>query len=143
MIDIENRVIQIVKTALNTGYPNIPVYSDYTAVPSEFPCVYMVEDANTTYEKSFVDNEENHAKVSYTINVYTNDKNGRKSSAKEIANIIDATMLANKFVRSMMSKTPNIDDSIYRITMRYSAVVGKPVVSGSGEETTYRYQIYK
>lgn len=143
MIDIENKIFDTVKTALVAQYPDIVVYSDYTAAPSKFPCVFLVEDGNTTLERTAIENQENHARITYTVNVYTNNASGRKTLAKDIAKLIDDVFIGLKFSRSMMNKLPNIDESIYRITSRYTAVVGKPVVSGSGSSTTYRYQIYK
>lgn len=143
MIDIENTIINGIKTGVETAYPGIVVYSDFTETPASFPCIFVAEDNNTTYEGSAVGNVENHARVTYTVNVYTNNKTGKKMLAKKIADTVDGLFIGWKFTRSMMAKTPNIDNSIYRITMRYTAVVAKPILSGDGDSATAMYQIYK
>ena len=42
MIDNENKIIQAVKTALETDYPDVPVYSITTLAPETFPCVSII-----------------------------------------------------------------------------------------------------
>jgi hypothetical protein len=66
----------------------------------------------------------------YEINVYTNDSQGKKTKAKSIANVIDGQMSLMHFTRKFRSQTPNVDRTIYRITMRYSAVVREGILSG-------------
>ena len=63
----------------------------------------------------------------YEINVYSNKGNTKKSQAKEISNMIDGMMTDMLFTRTFRGQTPNIDRSIYRITMRYQAVVREAV----------------
>jgi hypothetical protein len=66
---------------------------------------------------------EHYAKVMYEINVYSNKANGKKSQTKEISNMIDGMMTDLLFTRTFRGQTPNIDRTIYRITLRYEAVV--------------------
>lgn len=143
MIDIENKVFDTLKTALTTSYPSIGVYGTYINVPSSFPCVTVIMDNNTPLSQTQTGVNENHSEVSFSINVYSNDPSGKKKQAKAIAGLIDTTMLGMKFDRQIYTPAPNIDDSVFRITMRYRGVVGKGVTVTVGENTTTTHQIYR
>lgn len=141
MIDIENMVFDAVSQAVKAKYPKAAVYGEYVEVPAAFPCVTLVEEDNTTYRKTQAANErELHANVMYTINVYTNTTNGKRKQAKDIASIVDDVMQSLKFTRSMKNQLPNADRSIYRMTMRYSAVVAQGITSTGGNTV---YQMYR
>lgn len=140
MIDVENMVINEVHKALATDYPDVVIYGEYVDAPSSFPCVTVVEDGNSTYSESCDTSiAENHAEVYYTINVYSNKADGNKAECKEIANKIDDELQKLKFTRTMKSVVPNVDRTIYRIAMRYKAVVSKPITVGNNTV----YQIYR
>lgn len=139
MIDIEALVFDTVYNAVIAEYPNAFISGDYIEVPSTFPHVTLIEEDNSTYKKSQDDElNEHHANLMYECNVYCND-DSKKSTAKAIANIVDSTMQGMKFVRTMRNQTPNQDRSIYRITMRYSGVVGEGITT---EDNTI-YQMYR
>lgn len=140
MIDIENKVFSTVATALRAVFNPISVYGEYAETLATFPCVTLIEDDNTTYQRTQDDSlQEHHASLMYTANIYSNKSSGRKAEAKAIADLVDTTMQGMKFTRTMRSQTPNIDRSIYRITIRYTAVVeeGKP------ENGDIVYQIFR
>ena len=130
MIDIENLIVDKVNTAcasLKTQYPKLRVESDYIPTSASFPVVTVVESNNTTHlETQDADLEDHAVNVTYEINVYANDAD-KKATAKRIASVVDAEMLNNLFTRTFMGNTPNMDRTIYRITMRYTAVVEAPV----------------
>lgn len=142
MIDIENLILTKVNTALATlkqTYPSLTVKNDYVETSATFPLVTVVESDNYTHlgtqDADLVDHAVN---VAYEVNVYANDPL-KKSTAKKIASAVDEEMLNNLFTRTFMGKTPNVDRTIYRITMRYRAVVAEPVIDG--DEKTY--QMYR
>lgn len=139
MIDIENIVVDEVKTALSalTEYPTLLVGSMYIDAPPSFPYVSVIEDNNYTYEPSHVDLQEDHAIVSYTVDVYANDTH-LKQTAKKIANAVDTAMQNMKFTRTMYGQTPDVDRTIYRMTMRYEAIVAK----GETINNVLTYQMY-
>ena len=140
MIDIENIVVNAVSTALDsikTEYPNLNVQSMYVDAPSAFPCISVVEINNSTYQPSHTELLEEHALITYDVNVYTNDPY-LKQTAKKIANIADTAMQNLKFTKTMSGQTPNIDRTIYRYTMRYEAIVQRGVES----DGTITYQMY-
>lgn len=130
MIDIENIVFDRIATALRTAYSGISVYGEYVEVPASFPCVTIVEADNKVYKRTRdLSGVEHHAQVMYEVNVYTNDANGKKTAAKDIANAIDELFCDMLFTRTFKRQIPNIDRTIYRITMRYEAVVREAVES--------------
>lgn len=141
MIDIENKVLSVVREAVLAQYPTAAIYGDYIAVPEAFPCVTVTEDTNYTYVYSKDDTvSEHHADVQYAINVYSNLESGAKEQVKAIMRIVDNAMQGMKFWRTMTRRVPNVDNSIYRYVARYHAVVGEPFEDGQGNLV---YQIYQ
>lgn len=141
MIDIENIVITAVKNALRDAfgdvYPNLPVYSYPIEVPESFPCVTLVESDNYTYRGSqeFGRLRENHANVTFTVNVYANNANGKKKTAKAIFAVVDNTLQDLKLTRIMATQVENIDRTIARYAGRYEGVVGEGItITDDGEE---------
>lgn len=141
MIDIENLVCDRVFQAVNAAYPNAVCYSEYVEVPEAFPCVTLYEADNRSYRPSDDNQLSDHqVSVMYECNVYSNNQTGKKAEAKAIADIVDNTMQSMKFSRNMRSQIPNIDRTIYRVTMRFEAVVGEPIVTDNGTTTLQMYR---
>lgn len=140
MIDIENYMFDSVINAVLAEYPGCSYYSVATETPTIFPCITMEEVNNEIYQDSMDSSAlENHARISYEINIYTNIDEGKKAQAKNICQIIDNVMQSNNFIREFYSPMPNIDITIYRITLRYSGIVAKGVESGEN----ILYHIYR
>lgn len=141
MIDIENKVIDTVFNVVRADYPSAQCYGEYVAVPAAFPCVCLYEASNTTYKRSLdTDLNEHQANLLYECNVYSDKGNGKKAEARDIANIIDAAMQGMKFTRTFMNPLPNLDRTIYRITIRYEAIAGEPITTDGGNTI---YQMYR
>ncbi len=142
MIDIESLIIDKVNTALTAlagVYPDLTVVSDYVEMNEKFPLVSVVQSDNYTHLATQDAELKDHAaNVAFEINVYANDVK-KKSTAKKIVGVVDAEKLNNLFTRTFMGQTPNVDRTIYRITMRYTAVVAEGVTSNNF--TTY--QMYR
>ena len=139
MIDIENKIFTEVYNAVHAKYADADIRSEGVFEATKFPLVTFIEESNTTYTPS-LDNDltEHHASVMFECNVYCNDKK-RKTTCKAIAQLIDDTMLGLKFTRSFFGQTPNQDQTIYRMTLRYTAIVGEGIKSGN----TTTYQMYR
>ena len=145
MIDIENIVINKVSNALqeNLGdkYPTLFVTSEFVETPAEFPCVFIVQEDSSTLQRTQDESlKEHHATLLYSVNVYANNAGTKKEVAKEIANIVDATMNEMKFTRISCMQTPNIDRSVFRMSMRYRAIVGEDYRNKDGNKL---YQMYR
>ena len=140
MIDIENKVLSVVRDAVLAQYPTASVYGEYIDVPASFPCVTVTEDTNYTYVYSKDEQpDEHHADVQYAINVYSNLKTGAKLEARAILKVADDAMQGMKFWRTMTRQVPNVDRTIYRMVARYHAIVGEPMQVGDD----LVYQIYQ
>lgn len=131
MIDIENLVFTRIANVVRSAFPGTACYGEFVETPASFPCVTVVESDNRVYEPTrTLDNVENHAVLTYDINVFTNDSSGKKSKAKAISDVIDREMESSLFTRIYRGQTPNIDRSVYRITLRYRVVVSKGIIDG-------------
>lgn len=140
MIDIENKVLSVVRDAVLAQYPNAAVYGEYVETTATFPCVTVTEETNYTYVYSKDDAvAEHHADVQYAINVYSNKQTGAKLEARAILKVADDAMQGMKFWRTMTRQVPNVDRTIYRLIARYRAVVGEPTQVGDD----LVYQIYQ
>lgn len=127
MIDVENQIFSTVASAVREKYPSIFMTGEYVMSPSSFPCVSLVEIDNAVYRNTSTNTvEENHAAVTYEVNVYSNKSTGKKAECKAIIALID-TQLANMgFTRTMLEPVLNMDEAnIYRMLGRYRAVVSK------------------
>ena len=141
MIDIENKVINDVFTAVRTAHTGASCYGEYVSVPAAFPCVTLYEADNATYRRSQdTDLQEHHARVMYECNVYSDKQSGKKAEARAIADLIDKTMQGMKFTRTFYQPLPNLDRTIYRITLRWEAVAGEPITTENGNTI---YQMYR
>lgn len=141
MIDIENLVCDKVFRAVNAAFRNAVCYSEYVEVPAAFPCVTLYEADNRSYRPSDDEQLSDHqVHVMYECNVYSDKTNGKKAEAKQIADIVDNAMQSMKFTRTMRSQIPNVDRTIYRVTMRFEAVVGEPIVTDNGTTTLQMYR---
>ena len=130
MIDIESEIFSLVATTLRSAYSDIYVTPEYVSQPPKFPAVFFVEMENSVYlpgrDSSGI---ENFANVMYQVDVYSNLNRGKKAQAREILAMIDVLMAVNGFTRTFMNPVQNMNDpTIYRITARYEAVVGKDKV---------------
>ena len=127
MIEIESEVFDSIATAVRSGYPDACVVGEYVKSPSQFPCVSIVEIDNTAYDRTQSSGSlENHADVTYEVNIYSNKTSGKKSECKAIASLIDNEFATLGFSRTMLQPIPNVDDAtIYRMTGRYRGVVSK------------------
>ena len=140
MIDIENKVIDTIQTALTAAGISATVTSEYVESPSEFPHVYARETSNTTYRRSQDTSlREHHANVRYRVEVFSNKSVGAKEEVKSIQEVADLAMQDMKFTRVSMSFIPNYDRSIVRAYADYAAIV-REGVDEDGNTVHYMYR---
>lgn len=125
MVNIENLVYTKVRTAVKAFNPNITLSGVYNDVPSTIPHV-SIEETNNANVTSAIDtsNREFAAELTYTVNIFTNTATA-KSDANAIAEVVSDVFADLGFARSMKQRMPNIDRTIYRLTMRFVAVASK------------------
>jgi hypothetical protein len=126
VINVENEVFSTVATALRTEFSGIFVSGEYVSAPPSFPAVTLVEQDNSTYQRSLDSSgSEKHAVVMYEANAYSNLGSGKKKQTRAIMAIIDNEMQDMGFVRigSSPAEVPNADKTIYRMVARYRATI--------------------
>lgn len=125
MIDIENEVYTKICDDLEARFINISLSGIYTPTPPEFPHVSVVMIDNAAYMGTMDGSgNENHAIVTFEIDIYSNKRIGAKIECKAILEAIDTRLNRLGFTRMMATPTPNTNDAtLYRITARYRAVV--------------------
>lgn len=133
MIDVESQVFQKCADAFRAEYPNGFIAGEYVSQPPKFPAVSIVEMDNTVSARHRdTANIENFADVMYQVDVYSNLNKGKKAQAKAIIALIDEQFVQMGFTRTFLNPVQNMNDAtIYRMTGRYQAVIGK-------DETIYR-----
>jgi hypothetical protein len=127
MIDIENEVIDAVINRLRATHDPIYIYGEVPVGEGGFPCVIIQQLDNAIYERT-VDCEslENHARVMFQIEVFSNLARGRKGQAKGILHEIDGVLAGVGLGRKRASPIVNLDNpSVYRLVARYDGVVSK------------------
>lgn len=124
MIDIENSVFDRVARALRNEYSGISVVSTPTDTPSGFPAVCLWEQSSSVHAKTqTTERLENHVKLMFQCEIYSNRQNGRKAQAREIAAFVDEVMQEAGFIRTFGQPVPNVADmTIYRYTMRFEGI---------------------
>ena len=140
MIDIENKVTDTIIRAVKNDYPSAVVEDRFNPTPSALPYAAVYELSNTTYTQSRDNlNRELYANITYEVQVFANDKY-KKATAKAIADLIDSEMLSMGFVRTFKNPIPNVDRTIYRIAMRYAAIVQEGIQTDKDTITYYLHQ---
>lgn len=137
MIRIANKILSDINNHVTAKFLNAECVGNYVPTPSVFPHVCVTEDNNYTHTRSQdTGGKERNAVLLYTVNVYSASNVGKKEEAYSIGEIIDEYMQSIGFTRTMMNPVPNQDKNIYRLTMRYKAVVatGEKI----GNDTVYR-----
>lgn len=141
MIDIENKIFTLLANAIHARYPEAVVVGDYAEQFASFPAVTINEIENSTVRRMQDDEPvEHYASITYEVNVYCNDRVGKKELCKNILKITDDVMVGLKFRRYPARRIPNIDRTIYRMYTRYMAVVDEGTDDGHG---TITHQMYR
>ena len=149
MIDIENAVINKVtidvRSQFLSTYPVLKVYSITPERPESFPCIVveMISDITAKKTLEFGKTTENHADVTFQVDVYTNNGIDRKETAKTIFDFVDITMQNMGFVRILATPTPNIDRTVYRITGRYTGRVDTGTTETINGVEVIKFLIFK
>lgn len=133
MIYIEPQVIDVVSKAVWDEYPKAVVENRFTFKPAAFPFVSVYEAGNSQPAR-YIDNtgEELFNEVTYEVQIFTCDR-FKVATANIIAEIVDNEMRSLGFLRTFKNAIPNIDTTIHRIVLRYTAVVQ---ILNSGQTAT-------
>lgn len=127
MIGLYQEVFDKLKTDLLAQSEYSPqVFKMSPQQMSTFPVVEVVEINNILQEEA-LDKTEQFNKLSYEINIYTQDNSSGVSKvviAEELRDIVDEVM-SNHFGmnRTLCQRMANLDMNVYRIILRYECVL--------------------
>ena len=128
MIDIENLVFDTVYNQLHPLFPEANITAGYDEQNAKFPAVIIRETNNQAFRRSATDEcAENHARLTYEIEVYSDKENTARSECKEILNAVDEIMQSMKFRRIHKNRPINVDRTIYRQYARYEVIAAKGI----------------
>ena len=126
MISIFNEVFTLLTNTLQTYDNIIETGNVNTNKPSSYPFVSLEEIENRVYEQGSDSCQiENYAEVEYEVNIYTNNPKLKKSKGDAVANVVDNFFNEIGFLRTTRNTFQNADETIYRIIVRYHAIVSK------------------
>lgn len=123
MIDIEKLVYTPIAEALRAKFEGVSVSGEYVNEPAKFPYVSIVEQDNYMSTKRLDSSEsEKFATLMYEVNVYSDKAGSKKSTCREIMNMVDDMLYKRNFIRLSLSPVPNMENgTIYRLVARYRA----------------------
>lgn len=127
MIDPEPYVFDRVARAVLDRYPNAYVTSRYVEAPPQFPAVMVTQpDSSSLPGGADSSLRERFAVVTFKAEVCSNSESSAKSECKEIISVISEVMAKLNMTRRQCGPAPNAaDPSIYRMTARFTGVVGE------------------
>lgn len=129
MIDLEAKIFTGCYEEVIKEYPNCDVTSEYVSSPSKMPHVSIVEKDNAVWRNTSDEITENHATLTYEVNVYSNKTVGKKTEAKAIFAVADKALEEMGLRRTSLNESPNLyDTSIYRLTARYRCVANNEFI---------------
>lgn len=133
MLDFSDEIYSWLTYSLREKFTKIYTTQEETPAPPVIPAVSIVQKRNVTYQRTRDACLENHVSVMFQMDIYTNDKDNKKRQAEEIRDTVSDLMQSIGFNRTMCEPTPNLADmSIYRITMRFTGIIGKDRVVYAG-----------
>ena len=144
MIDIESKIVDTLDNALTGVY----VTTSYRIVEKEFPALQVHYTYTGDLTKTF-DNQlsPHHARITVQTDAYSLDRD----EAKAMNAIVVNTMHDMKFTCTESKELSGFYSDLFRITSRFTAIVGEGVVTTSTETvngkqvttTTTTHQIYR
>ena len=136
MIDIENLVFDTVYNALALLHPEASITAGYDEENAIFPAVVVRQTNSQPYRESATDDSsENHTRVTFEVEVYSDKESTGRSQCKEILMDADDIMQTMKFRRIHMNRPLNVDRTLWRQYARYEVIVGRPYVVDEGQVT--------
>lgn len=145
MIDIESFVFDTVYNQLSVLHPEANISSGYDEKMATSLNVAIRETGNTPYQFGNTDDcAENYSRVTFEVEVTSDDTGEARSKCKAILDDADIIMQSMKFRRIYKSSALNIGRNAFRQYARYEVIVGKPVTVNAGQQDERTiYQMYR
>lgn len=140
MIDIESMVFDRVYNALSLLHPEVNITAGYDENIATYPTLIVRQTNNQAYRISATDDSsENHARVTFELEVMSDRANTGRSECKEILMDADEIMQNMKFRRIHLNRPLNVNRTLWRQYARYEVIVAKPVeIDGNTVYQMYR-----
>lgn len=148
MIDIENLVFDTVYNGMTSVHTGVNITKGFVEEEATYPCLVVREINNEALLRTATDpNDENHARVTYQIDAYSNKAGTAMSECRKLLKEADVIMKGMKFHRQRLSEPLNIKRSVFRQYARYTAIIGQGVTTTTGEGqqqvSTTTFQVYR
>lgn len=126
MIDNEDDIFAAIRSGLSAVSLDVEVFDQLILSPSVFPCVCVENIDNYTYYRTIDSgSNENHVRVAYEVNVYSNKSRDKRAECKRIFSVVSDVLTGLGFTRSSMQPIPLNESTAYRLVGRFLAVVDK------------------
>lgn len=127
MIDFEDNIVDYLADGLEKKYTKINVTSEFSSdEESTFPTVLVYEIDNYVYTPTLDSSlQENDARVTYQVEVYTKAKSTSRIKARKILNDVDSLLGAIGFVRTIKTQIDTGYTDMTRLVARYQAIINK------------------
>jgi hypothetical protein len=126
MIDIENLVFDTVFNQLSVLHPEANITVGYDEKIASFPTIMVRQVNSQPYRDSATDDcSENHARVTFEIEVYSDKETTGRTECKDILADADEIMQSMKFRRIHLNRPLNVDRTLWRQYARYEVIVAK------------------
>lgn len=127
MIDFEDNIVDYLADGLEKKYTKINVTSEFSSdEESTFPTVLVYEMDNYVYTPTLDSSlQENDARVTYQVEVYTKAKSTSRIKARKILNDVDSLLGAIGFVRTIKTQIDTGYTDMTRLVARYQAIINK------------------
>lgn len=125
MIDKSNELFTVMAETVRAFDGTCKVIGESVDTPSSFPTVTIEEISNVP---KYLDSAQSpkYAFVTYRIQVFCNDAEGKRARARELFKVIDGKMYELGFVHKTYTTTPTIYNSkIYSITATFEGVIDR------------------
>lgn len=128
MVDIEPYLYSFVAEEMRKQYSwasKVGFSNDYVIQPEKFPWVTITEeDSRTEIKYHDTSNEENAARITLEVNVWSNHLTRRKQEARKIMKAVNDVLQRMGFRRTYLNNDPTQQDiSIYKVYGRFTAIV--------------------
>lgn len=126
MIDIEDFVFDTFYNQLILKYPNANITNGYDESFASSLTIIIRETNNVPFRKTSTDEcVENHARLTYEIEVICDEESTGRQKCKAVLNDVDIAAQGMKMARIHKNRPINIDRTRWRQYARYEVIVQK------------------
>lgn len=126
MIDNEDAIFTAIRAGLTAASMDVELFDQTILSPSVFPCVCVENIDNYTYRKTIDSgSNENHVRVVYEVNVFSDRTTDKRGECKSIFTVVSDVLTGLGFTRNSMNPIYLNESTAYRLVGRFTAVVDR------------------